>query len=116
MASERFGTNVYARALAGAAKEMAVEVTTFLTTMRRFQLLRREDKTGVSGVGVVAEGVEFADGRASLCWLKSALDPSRGGAIATFASVEEVRETHGHGGATVIVWIDEAPAAVPTAA
>ena len=31
--------------------------------MRLFVLLREEDVTGVSGTGIVAEGVEWQDGR-----------------------------------------------------
>lgn len=31
--------------------------------MRRFELHREEDVSGVSGTGVVAEGVAFSDGR-----------------------------------------------------
>jgi hypothetical protein len=35
---------------------------------RRFQLVRLEDPGGISGVGVVADGVEFSDGTAVLRW------------------------------------------------
>ena len=36
---------------------------------RRFQLHRVEDVTGVSGTGIVAEGVEFSGGVVALRWL-----------------------------------------------
>lgn len=72
-------------------------------TPRPFVLLRRTDVTGVSGTGVVAEGVEFADGSVALRWLSewptSVVFHDRG-----IASVEHV---HGHGGATEVVWLDD---------
>ena len=37
--------------------------------MRIFQLLRDEDKSGVSGVGLVAVGVVFPSGKVGLEWL-----------------------------------------------
>lgn len=36
--------------------------------MRTFTLTRGNDETGVSGTGVVLEGVEFSDGRVILEW------------------------------------------------
>ena len=36
--------------------------------MRRFKLIRDKDVTGVSGTGVVAEGVGFLDGTAVMRW------------------------------------------------
>jgi hypothetical protein len=36
--------------------------------MRRFCLFREEDVSGVSGTGVVAEGVVFSTGKAVLSW------------------------------------------------
>lgn len=37
--------------------------------MRRFLLVREEDVSGTSGLGVVAEGVEFSNGRVAVHWL-----------------------------------------------
>ena len=69
---------------------------------RRFVLRRNVDVSGVSGTGVVAEGVEFSSGVVALTWLSawptSVVFHDRG-----IASVEAV---HGHGGATRIVWLD----------
>lgn len=71
-------------------------------TPRTFVLVRDEDVTGVSGTGVVAEGVEFSDGVVALRWTSdwptSVVFHERG-----MASVEAV---HGHGGRTRIVWVD----------
>lgn len=67
--------------------------------MRTFKLVRDTDVTGVSGTGVVAEGVEFSDGTVAMRWLTewptSVVFHDRG-----MAAVEKV---HGHGGATRIV-------------
>lgn len=72
--------------------------------MRRFELHRDVDVSGVSGVGVVAEGVEFADGSVALRWLgdwpTSVVFHDRG-----VAGIEHV---HGHGGRTQIVFVDDA--------
>jgi hypothetical protein len=69
---------------------------------RRFQLRRDTDVTGVSGTGVVAEGVEFSNGVVALQWLSefptSVVFHQRG--------MESVEAVHGHGGATKIEWLD----------
>ena len=69
---------------------------------RRFVLRRNVDVTGVSGTGVVAEGVEFSSGVVALTWLSawptSVVFHDRG--------IESVEAVHGHGGATVIEWLD----------
>jgi hypothetical protein len=75
---------------------------------RRFVLQRDADVTGVSGTGIVAEGVEFSDGSVALRWTSafptSVVFHDRG-----MASVEWV---HGHSGATRIVWLDDDQPAV----
>ncbi|MBE9508618.1 MAG: hypothetical protein IMY86_11280 [Chloroflexi bacterium] len=70
--------------------------------MRRFVLYRGEDESGVSGVGVVAEGVLFSNGKCVLAWVTDR--PS----IAIYESIEDLEEIHGHDGATVVQWIDVA--------
>ena len=68
---------------------------------RAFLLVRDEDVTGVSGTGVVAEGVQFFDGTVALRWLgewpTSVVFHDRG--------IEAVEHVHGHNGATRIVWV-----------
>lgn len=68
--------------------------------MRRFQLHRDVDVSGVSGTGVVADGVAFDDGVTVVHW--------RGERRSTvvWPSVDDVEVIHGHGGATRLVWID----------
>lgn len=68
--------------------------------MRRFELHRSEDVTGVSGTGVVVEGVEFADGRCAYRWL----GPTATTTVAD--SIADVEKVHGHDGRTAVVWLD----------
>jgi hypothetical protein len=71
-------------------------------TARRFELHRDEDITGISGVGIVAEGVEFTDGVVCLRWLSewpsSVVHYDRG--------MQSVVAVHGHSGSTRIEWLD----------
>jgi hypothetical protein len=70
--------------------------------LRRFELHRDEDPGGVSGIGVVADGVAFPDDvvllrwrgpwPTSICWYDRGV-----------AAVEHI---HGHDGRTRIVWLD----------
>ena len=68
--------------------------------MKRFVLDRREDETGVSGTGCIAEGVLFDNGKCALAWL------SRYRSVTVFDNIEELEAVHGHDGKTVIQWID----------
>lgn len=68
--------------------------------MRRFELHRSEDVTGVSGTGVVVEGVEFSDGRCAYRWLSEWATTSVADSIAV------VEKVHGHDGRTAVVWLD----------
>lgn len=68
--------------------------------MRRFYLYRSHDVSGVSGTGIVAEGVEFSDGSAVLRW-RSELSST-----GFYKSVLELEKIHGHEGSTRLVWVD----------
>lgn len=68
--------------------------------MRRFVLVRNEDVSGTSGTGVVAEGVQFSNGRVSLHWI------SQYECVEDLANVAIVEQIHGHEGKTKIEWID----------
>lgn len=79
---------------------------------RRFEVHRQQDMTGVSGVGVVADGVQFPDGTTVVRWRELAEDDPhyvRGVRATTvvFPGVEAVAALHGHDGATRLVWLDE---------
>ena len=76
---------------------------------RRFVLDRNEDMTGVSGTGVVAEGVEFSDGRCALRWT------SQWASTAAYDSLDVLIHIHGHDGRTVIRFLDGPTAGVPRA-
>lgn len=66
--------------------------------MRNFWLKRIEDESGISGVGVVAEGTQFVNGKCVLAWV------TQFQSIAVYDSIEELESIHGHNGKTVIVW------------
>ena len=67
---------------------------------RRFVLSRREDECGVSGTGVVAEGVKFSSGQCVITWL------TRTPSVAIYHTIDDVESVHGHHGKTEIIWID----------
>lgn len=72
---------------------------------RRFHLVRDTDVTGISGEGIIVDGVEFTDGTIALRWLTGA--PSTG----IFDSIGDVENVHGHGGKTRVVWLEDHMAA-----
>ena len=71
--------------------------------MRTFQLLRNEDITGISGTGIVAEGVQFSNGWVALTWLTEHTS------VVFYPSIDAVYAIHGHNGATQVVWSDAKP-------
>lgn len=70
--------------------------------MKRFYLHRLEDETGVSGIGIVAEGVQFTGGICVLSWLAKIRSIA-----AIYDSIDIVDKLHGHNGKTIVVWADE---------
>jgi hypothetical protein len=58
--------------------------------IRTFTVARQGDETGVSGVGVIIEGVEYATGQVVIHWL---FPPPRGG-IAIFDSLDDFLKVH----------------------
>jgi hypothetical protein len=68
--------------------------------MRRFHFERTEDTSGVSGCGIVAEGVVFSNGKVALEWL------SAHSSTALYDSLSDVELIHGHEGRTKIVFDD----------
>lgn len=66
--------------------------------MRQFHLERTEDVSGTSGVGRVAEGVEFSNGWCALNWL------SEHSSVAFYPALATLEAIHGHGGRTRVVW------------
>jgi hypothetical protein len=68
--------------------------------MRRFELQRHDDPSGVSGIGTVAEGVAFSDGTVVLRWR------SKHRSTSIYPDMATVEAIHGHGGSTEVVWVD----------
>ena len=69
--------------------------------MRRFQLNRQEDATGLSGTGIVAEGVEFYDGSCALKWVTPY------NSMVFYTNIKVLEHLHGHDGKTKVEWLDE---------
>lgn len=73
---------------------------TTIPQLRRFFLVRHQDETGVSGVGVVAGGIMWPDGTACLRWFT----PTTSAAF--YNSIADVAAIHGHGGKTEVIFAD----------
>lgn len=71
-----------------------------MSAVRTFEFHRDADVSGVSGTGVVADGIVFDDGTAVVHW--------RGDHRSTvvWRSIEAAVAIHGHDGATRLVWTD----------
>lgn len=79
---------------------------------RRFVLVREVDVTGISGTGIVVEGIQFSDGTVACRWVTpgiSEINLERGVRPTTVIheSVRSVVALHGHNGATKLVWYDD---------
>lgn len=68
--------------------------------MRLFHLVRYDDETGLSGTGVVAEGVEFTDGMVVLRWTTATPTTE------ILRSLDETLYLHGHEGKTVARFVN----------
>ncbi|WP_344311098.1 hypothetical protein [Fodinicola feengrottensis] len=66
-----------------------------------FALVRSADPSGVSGVGVVAWGVLFGDGRAVTQWTGETTGVRQ---IMVWDSIRDIETIHGHSGATRVVF------------
>ncbi len=67
--------------------------------MRLFQLHRDVDSSGVSGIGVVAEGVVFENGGCVIHWL------TKESSLGIYESIDQIVKIHGHEGNTRVVWM-----------
>lgn len=74
--------------------------------IRTFKVIRDKDVTGVSGTGVILEGVRFSDGHVAIHWIGSKYPWT----TPVPEGIEAVLDIHGHGGLTRLVWDDEQPA------
>ena len=73
----------------------------------RFYLRRDADITGISGTGIVAEGVQFSNGWVALTWLTEHTS------VVFYPSIADVYHIHGHDGSTAVVWVDDPPEGTP---
>lgn len=69
--------------------------------MRTFTLNRKEDISGISGTGRIAEGVEFHDKQVVMSWF------GKLHSIEIHPSIEQLEQIHGHNGLTTVVWGNE---------
>jgi hypothetical protein len=74
--------------------------------MNPFLMIRDEDETGISGTGVVAEGIEFSDGTCVIRWQTHGDDHH---STVVWSSIEDAKAIHGHGGRTRFVYLRLAP-------
>jgi hypothetical protein len=65
--------------------------------VRKFFLYRKDDESGVSGTGAVAEGIIFHNGWCAMCWR------TEHNSIAFYESIDEVEAIHGHHGKTKVM-------------
>jgi hypothetical protein len=72
------------------------------SNMRLFELVRIEDISGISGVGVVAEGVMFGNGQIALNWWRT----HKAASIAIYNSLSDLEAIHGHDGRTKVNFLD----------
>jgi hypothetical protein len=66
--------------------------------MRTFTVYRKEDVSGVSGTGTIAEGVEFHDGQIAISWF------GQHHILEVAPTIQTWIDIHGHGGKTIIEW------------
>lgn len=66
--------------------------------MRTFKLVRNEDESGISGTGVVAEGIEFSNGMCAMSWLTNMHS------VAVYPNAKQLEAIHGHNGRTAMVF------------
>lgn len=67
--------------------------------MQLFELQRDRDTSGVSGTGVVAQGVIFDDGITVLHWL------GKWNSTSLYPNIDMLKEIHGHHNDTRIVLV-----------
>ena len=66
--------------------------------MKTFKLVRKEDVSGVSGTGLIAEGVIFHDGQVAMSWFGQLHT------IEIAPDIDTITRIHGHEGRTEVVY------------
>lgn len=80
------------------------------TWHERFYLYRQHDETGISGTGVIAEGVRFSSGKCVIQWCVPGMPQS----VSVFDGILDIAMIHGHNGSTLVMWMDETTDENPT--
>lgn len=65
-----------------------------------FYVYRMEDISGVSGTGLVAEGIQFTNGKVAVTWRTEV------NSVTVYDSMLDAMKIHGHGGYTKFIWIE----------
>lgn len=86
-------------------QEPIVEELVGVTSFARFLLKREQDVSGVSGTGIVAEGIQFTDRTVVLRWL------GKTASTVIWDTLEDAMKVHGHDGRTIVVWVEDTDAA-----
>jgi hypothetical protein len=66
-----------------------------------FKLLRTQDVSGVSGIGVVAEGVIFTNGKCAVTWY------GKIASVTVYNTFKDCEQIHGHEGRTKFIFDNE---------
>lgn len=69
--------------------------------MKIFILQREQDETGISGTGIVAEGIEYDNGKCAMSWV------TKYSSVAIYDSMSVLEKIHGHGGKTKVIILKE---------
>lgn len=65
---------------------------------KRFWLKRNKDVSGISGTGIVAEGVIFENGKCVMSWL------TQYSSVCVYENIQTLEKIHSHEGATEIIF------------
>ncbi len=65
--------------------------------MKQFYLKRNIDESGISGTGIVAQGVIFPNGKCCMSW------NTQTSSIAIYDSINDIKTIHGHEGKTKVL-------------
>jgi len=68
--------------------------------MKLFQLNRIIDKSGVSGLGIIAEGVLFSNGKICIRWI------GQYSSLVIWDSIEDLKNVNLHNNNTEIIWLN----------
>lgn len=69
-------------------------------SIKRFRLYRNEDKIGISGTGLIADGVQFANGKVCVHWFGETQS------IVVWDNIKDMEKVNCHNGSTRIIFLD----------